>query len=228
MRLSALTSLGLTICLFTPFFGGTTWALPLPQELPAAQLIHLGSWQKQFKITDGKDQGKLVPLTLQRDTVNRDIWRLIFGDYAGLRLITDSSGGLVMEQLDLFKSRSFVVYERGLPILPQNIASPGSIRRYAEFKMYDRQTGKLKRSGRASHLIRQVSHSQFRTPAGLIDGYHIEIEHRMDMPYAQLDMLLGLGCRLDEGPVYGYGQYTIKKLGIFSETKTAAAGLAGR
>jgi hypothetical protein len=50
----------------------------------------------------------------------------------------------------------------------------------------------------------------------------------MDMQFAQLHMSLGLGCRLDEGPVYGSGRYTLRKLGIFSETKTAAAGLAIR
>jgi hypothetical protein len=41
------------------------------------------------------------------------------------------------------------------------------------------------------------------------------------MPFAQLDLTLRLGCRLDEGPVYGSGQYTLKKLGLFWETKTA-------
>jgi hypothetical protein len=51
----------------------------------------------------------------------------------------------------------------------------------------------------------------------------------MDMEYnSQLHLTLGLGCRLDDGPVYGSGQYTLNKLGLFTETKTAAAGLAKR
>ena len=63
---------------------------------------------------------------------------------------------------------------------------------------------------------------------GHLSGRVIEIEHGMDMQFAQLNLTLGLGCRLDDGPVYGSGQYTLRKLGLFSETKTTAAGLAIR
>jgi len=134
----------------------------------------------------------------------------------------------MMERLDLIKSRSFIVYEPALPIFARDVASGVAVPRQANFKMYDRETGRLKRIGRATHVVRRVSLSQFETPAGLIDGYYLEIDHRMDMQYAQLHMSLGLGCRLDEGPVYGVGRYTLTKLGLFTETKTAAAGLAIR
>jgi len=51
----------------------------------------------------------------------------------------------------------------------------------------------------------------------------------MDMEYqSQLHLTLGLDCGLDEGPVYGSGHYTLTKLGLFTETKTATAGLAKR
>ncbi|HEY2921618.1 MAG TPA: hypothetical protein VGK77_21750 [Candidatus Binatia bacterium] len=216
----------LTAVLCATVFGPATWAVAPPYGVTVRELIPLANWQKQFKITDGKDQGRLVPLTFQNGT--REGWRLNFGDYAGVHLRNDTTGALVMDRLDLFKSRSFIVYEPALPILARDIASGVSILRQANFKMYDRDTGKLKRTGHASHLVKQVSRSQFETPAGLIEGYYIEIEHRMDMQFAQLNMSLGLGCRLDEGPVYGTGRYTLRKLGLFSETKTAAAALAIR
>src|SRR5215472_13777966 len=60
--------------------------------------------------------------------------------------------------------------------------------------MYNRDTGKLKRSGRVIHSVKRISRSQFDTPAGLIDGYYIELDHRMDMEYkSQLRLSLGLG-----------------------------------
>ena len=62
--------------------------------------------------------------------------------------------------------------------------------------MFDAESGNLKRTGRATHLVRQVSHSKFDTPAGPIDGYYIEIEHGMDMQYAQLS-----SSRAHSGPV---------------------------
>jgi hypothetical protein len=215
-----------TAILSATVLGRATGAFSAPYAVTVRELIPLANWQKQFKITDGKDQGRLVPLTFQNG--NREGWSLSFGDYAGVHLRNDATGALMLERLDLFKSRSFIVYEPALPILARDIASGVAILRQANFKMYDRETGRLKRTGQASHLVKRVSRSQFETPAGLIDGYFIEIEHRMDMPFAQLHMSLGLGCRLDEGPVYGSGRYTLRKLGIFSETKTAAAALAIR
>jgi hypothetical protein len=214
------------ILVFSSALAAAAWSVPPPSGITVKNLIPLAQWQKQFKITTGKDSGKLVPLLFQQDTTNQKRWRLIFGDYAGILLTPDPSGGFAMERLDLFKGHSYIVYEPALPILPKDLGSVGALTRQANFKMFDAQTGNLKRIGHATHLLKQVSHSRFDTPAGSIDGYYLEIEHQMDMRYAQLNLTLGLGCRLDDGPVYGYGQYTLKKLGIFSETKVSAAGLA--
>jgi hypothetical protein len=94
--------------------------------------------------------------------------------------------------------------------------------------MYNRDSGMLKRAGRIIHFVK-ISHSQFDTPASLIDGYYIEIDHRMEMEYrSQLQLILGLGFRLNDGPVYRSGRYTLKKLGLSTETKTVAAGLTTR
>ena len=220
--------LTLVVCLPMSALSTTAWSLPPPREVTIKELMPLAKWQKQFKITEGKDRGKLVPLIFRQDPANDQRWNLIFGDYAGILMTSDSSGGLAMERLDLFKSHSFIVYEPALPILPRDLTSGASLRRQASFKMFDVETGRLKRTGRATHLVKQVSHSRFDTPAGSIDGYYIEIEHGMDMQFAQLNLKLGLGCRLDDGLVYGAGQYTLRKLGLFSETKATAAALAIR
>jgi hypothetical protein len=205
------------------------WSLPLPREITIRDLIPLVSWQKQFKITEGKDRGRVVPLISQPDPADEKRSTLVFGDYAGILLVKNPNGALMMERLDLFKSRSYVVYEPALPVLPGNVNLSGSSRLQTGYKMYSRETGKLKRAGRVTHLVKQISHSQFDTPAGLIDGYYIEIDHRMDMEYnSNLRLTIGLGCGLDEGPVYGSGHYTLTKLGLFTETKTATAGLAKR
>lgn len=209
---------------------GVAWSLPPPTGISVKELIPLVGWQKQFKITEGKDRGKIVPLISQPALADEKRWWLVFGDYAGLLLIKNPSGALTMERLDLFKSRSYIVYEPALPVLPGDENLSGSIR-LAEtgYKMYSKENGKLKRAGRVAHLVKQISHSQFDTPAGLIDGYYIEIDHRMDMEYnTTLHLTLGLGCRLEEGPVYASGQYKLKKLGLFTETKTATAGLTKR
>ena len=209
---------------------GVAWSLPPPSGITVKELIPLVGWQKQFRITEGKDRGKVVPLISQPDPADEKRWWLVFGDYAGLFLVKNPSGTLTMERLDLFKSRSYIVYEPALPVVPGDENLSGSIRlAETRYKMYSRETGKLKRAGRVTHLVKQISHSQFDTPAGLIDGYYIEIDHRMDMEYnSTLHLTLGVGCRLDEGPVYGSGQYKLKKLGLFTETKTATAGVTKR
>ena len=217
----------ITYCVATSAFVGVAWSVPQPREIIARELIPLVSWQKQFEITEGKDRGRIVPLIPQPDLADDKRWRLVFGDYASILLVKNTTGALLMERLDLFKSRSYIVYEPALPVLPADVNSVGSIRLETGYKMYSRETGKLKRGGRVTHFVKQLSRSQFDTPAGRIEGYFIQLDHRMDMEYkSQLHLSLSLGFRLDEGPVYGSGQYTVTKLGLFTETKTAAAGLA--
>jgi len=216
------------VVLWTILFGPATWALAPSYDIAVRDLFPLADWQKQFRITDGKDRGKLVPLSLHHAGGAQETWRLDFGDYAGIHLKNDVSGSLMMDRLDLIKSHSFIVYEPALPIFASDVRSGLGVARQANFKMYDLETGRLKRVGRVTHMMKRVSRSRFETPAGLIDGYYFEIDHRMDMQYAQLHMSLGLGCRMDDGPVYGAGRYTLTKLGFFTETKTAAAGLVSR
>jgi hypothetical protein len=204
---------------------GVAWALPLQRDVTVTELMPLNTWRKQFEITEGKDRGRVVPLMMHNVPGKEDHRKLIFGDYASIIMVSDSQGGLAMERLDLIKSRSHIVYEPALPILPRDITSGRTTQHQATFKMYDSGTGRLKRAGNATHQLKRIAHSRFDTPAGIIDGYNIDIDHRMDMPYAKLHITLGLGCRLDDGPVYGSGQYTLTKLGLFTERRTVAAGI---
>jgi hypothetical protein len=219
----------ITYCIATLAFIRVAWSVPQPPTINARALIPLASWQKQFKITDGKDRGRIVPLISQPDLADDRRWQLVFGDYASILFVKNLQGDPMIERLDLFQSRTYIVYEPALPLLPSAVNLAGSTELQTGYKMYNRETGKLKRSGRVIHSVKRISRSQFDTPAGIIDGYYIELDHRMDMEYkSQLRLSLGLGFRLDEGPVYGSGQYTVKKLGLFSETKTAAVALAKR
>jgi hypothetical protein len=196
------------------------------RRITAGELIPLASSQREFKIIDGKDQGRLVPLTVHADPASDNRWQLSFGDYGRLSL-RSSSGALILDRLELFKSKSYVIYEPALPVLPAEMDSVG-LPRQTEYKMYSVETGKLKRTGRVTHLIKRISPAQFSTPAGVIAGYQVEPEHKMDMEYqSQLLLSLNLGCRLDEGLVYGSAHYYLKKLGgLLTESKSSAAALS--
>src|SRR5258706_102987 len=200
-----------------------------PPERARSQLLPLAAWQKEFQIIEGKDRGRVVPFVLQHDPADEKQWKLILGDYARIALRSGPDGALMMERLDLITSKNDIVYEPALPVLPAVPHSGAAMLRQTGYKMYSLETGKLKRAGRVTHLVKRISPSQFNTPAGVLDGYYVEIEHGMEMEYySRLQISLGLGCRLDEGPVYGAGRYKVTKLGVFTETKTAAAALAKR
>lgn len=186
----------------------------------------LATWQKQFQIIEGKDRGRVVPFVFEREATDGKIWSLTFGDYARAMLRRASDGGLILERLDLLNAKNYIVYDPPLPLFPGE-SGAGPALRETNYKMYSAETGRLKRAGRATHEIKRVLPWKFTTPAGIIDGYYVEIEHGMDMEYhSHLQMTLGLGCRLDEGPIYGSSHYNLKKLGVFTETKTAVAALA--
>ena len=229
MHCARLIVFAVALLISTATLAGIAPQLPLPQHITASKLIPLTSSQKEFKILDGKDQGRLVPLTFQADPTDEKRWKLSFGDYGRISL-RSSSGALIMDRLDLFNSKSYVIYEPALHVLPAEIAAAGAGVRQTGYKMYSVETGKLKRTGRVTHSVKRISRSQFSTPAGLIDGYYVEIEHKMDMEYhSQLLLTVGLGCRLDEGLVYGSAHYKLRKLGgLLTETKTSAAALSMR
>ena len=226
MRRPLAVIFNLMICLSTSALPPLAWSLPLPSESPLRELIPLASWQRQFKITEGKDRGKVVPLTSEPDLTNGKRWRLVFGNYAAVHVVREPDGALTMTRLDLPNSRSFIIYDSALPVMPSDVQSSDLIHRETGYKMYSLATGKLKRTGRVTHQVKPASPSQFDTPTGRLDGYYVEIDHRMDMEYySQLHLTLGLGCQLDQGPVYGSGHYTLTKLGVFTESKTAGAAL---
>jgi len=220
-----------TLAVFTAFSAGFAVALPPAREVSLKQLIPLANSQREFKIIDGKDRGKMVPLIFQADRADPKRWLLIFGDYGRIFLVSGPDGALLMERMDLFRSNSTIVYEPALAILlPGETDAAGFVQREARYRMYRADTGKLKRSGRVIHLVKSVANSLFETPAGRLDGYYIELEHKMNMEYhSELLLNVGLGCRLDEGLVYGSVQSRLKKLGgIVTETKTATAALAAK
>jgi hypothetical protein len=212
--------------------GSVAMAVSLPQSsITVKELIPLARSQKEFKIIDGKDRGKMVPLTIQADPKDEKRWQLTFGEYGRIFLLSGPGGALMMERMDLFRGKSYIVYDPALPILlPGEGNGAASTQRETAYKMYRTDTGVMKRTGRVTHVVKRVSRSQFDTPAGRLEGYHIELEHKMDMEYySQLLLTVGLGCRLDEGLVYGSAHYKLKKLGgILTDTKTVAAGLAQR
>src|SRR5688500_5365376 len=205
--------LDLVICfLLTLASAKVAWSFPMSNEATVRELIPLASWQKQFKITEGKDRGRVVSLISQPDLSNEKRWNLIFGDYAAIHVVRGSDGALMMERLDLVKNDSYILYEPALPIMPANINS-SVMRSETGYKMYNLETGKLKRGGRVTHLLKPPSHSQFDTPAGLFEGYYVEIDPLMDMEYrSQLHLTMRFGYRLNEGLVNAAGHYTVTKL----------------
>jgi hypothetical protein len=218
--------INLLVCFLVTFASAKVgWSFPMSNEATVRELIPLASWQKQFKITEGKDRGRVVSLISQPDLSNEKRWKIIFGDYAAIHVVRGSDGALMMERLDLVKNDSYILYEPALPIMPANINS-SVMRSETGYKMYNLETGKLKRGGRVTHLLKPPSFSQFDTPAGLFEGYYVEIDHLMNMEYrSQLHLTMRLGYRVNEGLVNAAGHYTVTKLGVFTATKAAGAVL---
>jgi hypothetical protein len=93
------------LSLATVTLAGITPQLSSTKNVTATELIPLASSHKEFKIIDGKDQGRLVPMIFQADPKDEKSWKLSFGDYGRISL-RSSAGELFMDRLDLFKSKS--------------------------------------------------------------------------------------------------------------------------
>jgi hypothetical protein len=202
------------------------WPLAPVNDSLLRNLIPLASFRRDFKITEGKDQGRVVPLMSRPDIVDNKKLKITFGDYAAVYLTQNPMGVLLLERLDLIKNRSYVIYDPALPVLPSELSSIGGFQRETRYRMFSSDTGRIKRSGRVTHSVRRVSSSRFDTPAGAVDGFFIEMDHLMEMELmSELRINLGLGCREGEGPVFATGQFTLTRLGVFSNMKRVAAGI---
>ena len=79
---------------------GSALAVSLPQSsVTVKELIPLARSQKEFKIIDGKDRGKMVPLTIQADPKDEKRWQLTFGEYGRIFLLSGPGGALMMERI---------------------------------------------------------------------------------------------------------------------------------
>jgi hypothetical protein len=105
---------------------GTAWPLPLPQQLTVKELIPLSPWQKQFKITEGKDSGQVVPLTSQPDFSDDKKWKLVFGNYAGILLSRRPGGALLMSDSTYSKAAVISSTNRRSLFYPLKLILPGS------------------------------------------------------------------------------------------------------
>ena len=90
------TLLVITYCVATSAFIGIAWSVPQPPAINARELIPLASRQKQFKVTDGKDRGRIVPLISQPDPADDQRWQLVFGDYASILFVKNLTDGLMI------------------------------------------------------------------------------------------------------------------------------------
>src|SRR5262245_65948614 len=100
----------ITYCLAASAFIGIAWSVPQPPAINARDLIPLASRQEQFKVTDGKDRGRIVPLISQPDPADDQRWQLVFGDYARILFVNNFEGELMIERLVLCKVCSSFVY----------------------------------------------------------------------------------------------------------------------
>lgn len=131
-----------------------------PQQITVTELIPLTSSRKEFKIIDGKDQGRLVPLTFQADPADEKRWKLSFGDYGRISL-RSSSGALIMDRLDLFNSKSYVIYA------PHSLA-------------YTRSSSRVQRNARADYRRWAASKNYGRSG----DGFQRPLRSRFQPRHA--------------------------------------------
>src|SRR5918994_5766673 len=134
MRQPLAVIINIVICLSISALPPVAWSLPLPSESPLQELIPLAIWQKEFKIIEGKDRGKVVPLTSEPDLANGKRWKLVFGNYAVVHVVREPGGALTMNRLDFPNSRSFIIYDSALPVIPSDFKSSDFINRETGYK----------------------------------------------------------------------------------------------
>lgn len=199
---------------------------PAPREhIEAATLMPLQERHRQFRITEGANEGQRVRQSLTR-TDDGEQWELLLEGYNRLYLERNPRGDLMLTRIDLIDQNKAVVYHPPVTMLPATVAAGTSLREQGRAVIYNLETNERTRTGSVTHQLERIAHSRFYTPAGEYTGYLAEVEHTIDTDLANVTVRMEVGYVPQEGIVARRLRYTVEKLGFFGSTTTRTAKLA--
>jgi hypothetical protein len=202
----------------------------LPNEavktLTAEQLWTLKQRTKEFKITEGPEEGKRVKMTLRSDKDNEKRWILCFGDLAVLHLERREAGDLWLHRIEIPLHDKRIDYKQPVTLIPAQIRPSLALIEKTEASVIDMKTGGVVHTGPLRHHLKEIYLSTFYTPAGTYKGFKIEIHEHLSLTFAELYLDFAVGFAPKHGIVYVYLNYTLDRMRFFGSTETHIAKLA--
>ena len=198
---------------------------PPVERLTADQLVELKARKGSFKIVQGKEKGKCVPMTLKAPATDGDVWQLTFDGICRLFLRQTPAGALRVHRMEMLKDKKRFLFHPPFELIPEFFTPGRQIQTTGTATIENMETGEGSNSGSYCHEIQALSRTTLDTPAGPVKGYLLEYEFRVDLEYSDIELNLETGWSENRRLVYWRTQTTIEKLGLFSETKLRALAL---
>jgi hypothetical protein len=199
-----------------------------PQTLSAQNLLPLEQRQKQFRITDGRGEGKRVTVRLAPASQAEAEWRLAAEGLNTLYLTRNQQGDLLITRIDIADQGQGIVYRDPMPLLPGAIAPNRTYSYQSPVQIIDLRSGKVTRSGQATQTIDYVRQASFQLPVGQMQGYLVNAEQTVDLDNADIHLNADMGLVPNQGVVYRQLQYQIDKPAWFGSTTQRTLELAER
>ncbi|MEX2672439.1 MAG: hypothetical protein WD294_10050 [Phycisphaeraceae bacterium] len=197
------------------------------EAVRAEHLLPLQVRERTFRVIDGERLDERLPLELRRTRGEEPgEWVLEFSDLNTLYLSVHPEGALTIVRLDLPSEDFAVVYDPPVRMLPAEIRPHEQIVERSTVRVYSLETGELEHTGNVEHKVLFASRSRLTTDVGVWDGYLIPIEHKIDIPWADVRLDLAGGYVPEVGIVYRRMEYTRTSIGLFGETVRRAAVLS--
>lgn len=188
------------------------------QGMPAEKLVSLDAREATFKICRGKDEGKVIPMTLEPTADSQNEYVLEFEGLYRLDIFQATDGAVYIKRLNLFEQNKQISYLPDLTLIPSQIAAEETIRTTGRAKIYNTETGEKTNTGNYCYVFKEVTRTTFDTPAGSIKGYLFEYAFRMDLEHSKVTIDMENGWSENRKLIYWRTKTTVEKLGIFGET----------
>lgn len=189
------------------------------QDKPKAEnLLPLEPLRYSFVFTEGEREGEKMQLALEK--LKEGMWQLQLGNLFVAEIFHDRQGDLRLGQITSPQKNTIIKFQPAILLIPEPIPFDAEIGQQVQVKVIDMKTSEITQQAMVSHRLKSITRTKFYTPAGIYEGYQVQIEQQGSFGMAMLKVDFSGGFVPNYGLVHAYLSYNLNKPLFFGSTET--------
>jgi len=191
-------------------------------SVTAAQLLPLREAEARFVVTAGKDKGRVINATLERDDEG---WRLDMGKMKDRRLRAAKDGAVTMPWTEVEDSDSTLRFSPAAQVLPAKLTKGKAVKTDGRVRISNIAGDRNKASGKFERTVTLIGRQRVTTPAGAFDAHNVRAVEKFDLGLADVLVTTDTHYAPGTGIVRQHVVSKVTKLGLFTSTEKTTIAL---